>query len=709
MDRRKFALGLFGAVAAACAFKEEENTPENISSGGEPIIVNGGVNAINQPLISRHGRQMQEDLVYQIRDIENTGLSKKRKLKTVADVLAYQADINPKINACLGPFPTKTPLNEQITGTLIRSTYRIEKVLFESRPNFIVSANLYIPNKQTPSPGVVGLCGHDGKGKHFYQDFAQRLVKLGYVCLMIDAISQGERSQLCDPECKTSAAFIAPVSEHMQVGRQLPLVGQSMANIQTWDAIRAVDYLSSRPEVDSKHIGVTGNSGGGTQATWLTAVDKRITMSAPSCFITTFRRNCENELFSDHEQLPPRALAFGLDIDDFLAAYAPNPLMLLGKLQDYFDVRGFMDIVNRLFKIYTILGFPQNLQYFIGTGTHGFTNDLQTNMIKCFSQVTGLGMSLPSITWETEADLRCTTTGNVIDAGSLNSVDLLNDWADKAKIVRGNPTGEKLKTAIKRAVRLPTLSRAFPPESRVHPVPTVVSANYPKPYACVYAVETITRPRTILVPTYYLNKTSIVSQPDPVPVGSRAILYVANKSADKELGGTSAGAMVSAIEPLVKSLIAAEPDVAFFVCDLRGVGESTPIINCVAQDDFYAIHDDCLDTPSLGKRVWDLLRVIDYLGSLGYTQIHLAGQERGAIVAALAGVLEDRVVQVTLKNSLNSYDAVARVKHYQNAWPQTLLCKDVLNYFDLPDCYTYLQNKGLTQIDIWGPWLALKT
>ena len=97
------------------------------------------------------------------------------------------------------------------------------------------------------------------------------------------------------------------------------------------DGVRALDYLLTRPEVDPKRVGVTGNSGGGTQTAWLCGVEPRWTMAAPSCFITTFRRNAENELPADTEQCPPRVLALDLDHSDFLAAQAPKPVVILAQ------------------------------------------------------------------------------------------------------------------------------------------------------------------------------------------------------------------------------------------------------------------------------------------------------------------------------------------------------------------------------------------
>jgi len=84
------------------------------------------------------------------------------------------------------------------------------------------------------------------------------------------------------------------VLEHLMAGNQQTLVGEWLGTWRAWDGIRALDYLLTRPEVDPKHLGVTGTSGGGTDTTWLCAIEPRWTMAAPSCFVTTFRRNMEN-------------------------------------------------------------------------------------------------------------------------------------------------------------------------------------------------------------------------------------------------------------------------------------------------------------------------------------------------------------------------------------------------------------------------------
>ena len=109
--------------------------------------------------------------------------------------------------------------------------------------------------------------------------------------------------------------------------------------------------------------------------TWLCGVEHRWTMAAPSCFVTTFRRNAENELPADTEQCPPKALALGLDHSDFLAALAPAPVIILGKEKDYFDARGVEESYRRLKHLYKLLGAEDDIARFIGPTYHGYTQE----------------------------------------------------------------------------------------------------------------------------------------------------------------------------------------------------------------------------------------------------------------------------------------------------------------------------------------------
>ncbi len=642
--------------------------------------------------LNRYPQMMQEWLLAQVIDAERRGNEWRSAMKTRADAEAYVSTVRQEIRECFGPMPEKTPLNARITGTLDRDVYHIEKVIFESRPGYMVTGNLYVPKgRKQPMPGVVGVCGHslNGKAMESYQSFAQGLARQGYVVLIIDPVGQGERFQFMTDGLKSR--YGGSVSEHIQMGNSMCLVGDFLGSWFAWDGIRALDYLLTRPEVDPKHVGVTGNSGGGTQTTWLAALDDRWTMAAPACFVTTFRRNAENELPADTEQCPPRVLELGLDHSDFIAAMAPRPVILLTQEKDFFDVRGGEEAFKRLKHLYTLLGKPENIQLQTGPDPHGYSQPNREAMYRFFNKVTGVSKEEkePALNLEKDADLLVSPQGQVSE---LKSRTLMSFTREKAEAL-----SKRIQTRAPRDVaRVAQDLLAIPAAVKVAPeyriLRSVGARRYPAKSYCDYAVRVEPHIEVIVTGLYSESFTS-----RPPRNRKRAVLYVSHRSADAELRD----------EPLVAELIKAEPDSAFFACDVRGIGDSQPD-NCGANTFlqpygshyFYAAHGLMLGRPLVGKRTFDVLRVIHWLLSTGHEEVHLAARGWGALPAAFAALLSPQVRQVTLKNALTSYaDLIA---DEDQKWPYAALLPHVLEHFDMPSVYSALAIKGLKNIEPWG-------
>ena len=642
--------------------------------------------------LNRFPRAVQEWYVEHLRRAERIGEEARAKLKNRADAEAYIADVRKKIATCFGPFPEKTPLNAKVTGKLERDAYTIEKVIFESRPGFLVTANLYLPKgAKGPRPGVVGSCGHSttGKAESAYQSFCQGLARMGYVVLIFDPIGQGERLQYAHVE-KGQRPGVG-VGEHLLAGNQQFLVGDFFGSWRAWDGVRALDYLLSRPEVDPKHVGITGNSGGGTMTTWLCGVESRWTMAAPSCFVTTMRRNLENELPQDTEQCPPRALALGLDHADFLACMAPKPVVILAKEKDYFDARGAEEAYRRLRLLYKLLGAEENVKLHIGPTGHGYTIENREAMYQWFNRATGISdaKTEPKLTIEKEEDLRAAPKGQVSELKSKTVFSFTSDKSKRLAAKRVRLEAGGLSNAIAAALRLP--KRAGAPDYRI--LRPVAARKYPKPFATSYVIET-EKPAVAVV--YRLSAEQHLSRP-PKDEGP-AVLYVSHHSADAELRD----------EPLLAELVKAEPKTAFYACDVRGTGETRPdtcggpnqFLTPYGNDYFYAVHGIMLDRPYVGQKTFDALRVLDWLKDIGHKEVHLVAKGWGTLPATFAAVLSGAVTRVTLKNALTNYAAVAGSETY--AWPLSSFVPDVLKSFDLEDCYQALEAKNLKQIEPWG-------
>ena len=630
------------------------------------------------PPLNRFSRVVQDWFVDQVRSIEERILAEQAALKTKADAEAYVRKVQEKIRRCFGPEPERTPLNARVMKVVEREQYRIENVIFESRPGFLVTANVYVPkNRKGPFPGVIGSCGHSANGKagDAYQPFAQTLAKLGYISLIFDPIGQGERLQYVDEQLKPKRGI--GVAEHLHAGNQQFLVGEFFGAWRAWDGIRALDYLLSRDDVDPKHVGITGNSGGGTMTTWLCGLERRWTMGAPGCFVTTFRRNLENELPADTEQCPPRVLAEGLDHSDFLAAMAPKPVIILAKERDYFDVRGATEAYLRLKRIYSLLGQPDNVQLQVGPTEHGYSVENREAMYRFFNRAVGLPTleSEPEPVVEKDETLACTPHGQVAELKSGTVFSFTSEKSRELTAKRKSLAGDDLKTALHAALKLRTADT--PPEYRIL---RAIKRNYPKPHATHYAIET--EPNMLAVVTTLSDKPHYSRPPQNV---GRAVLYVAHHSADAELTD----------EPLIRELLAAEPGAAFYALDVRGIGESRPdtcgsdqFARPYGSDFFYSAHSIMLDRPYVGQKTFDVLRVLDWLSSFGQREVHLAAKGWGTLPALFAAVLAKSVTQVTLKESLDSYAAIAEDEDYK--WPLSSFVPDVLSRFDLPDCYREL-------------------
>jgi cephalosporin-C deacetylase-like acetyl esterase len=676
------ALSVAG-VGAACDWRVAAYAAQAPAAGGTPPLA---------PL-NRFPRMVQEFFVDRENALHALRLERLAALKTKSDAEAYIRSVRARIRESFGPFPEKTPLKARVTKVVERDAYTLENILFESRPGFLVSANLYVPKgRRFPLPGVVGSCGHSANGKAIetYQSFCQGLARLGYVVLIFDPIGQGERMQYVDANWKPMRG--TGTAEHNYAGIQQVLVDERFCTWRAWDAVRALDYLVTRKEVDTRHLGITGNSGGGTMTTWLCGLDDRWTMAAPSCFVTELRRNMENELGADMEQMPPRALALGLDHEDFLAALAPKPVIILAKEKDYFDARGNEAAYERLKRLYRLLGAEDNVAYFIGPTYHGYSQENREAMYRWFNRCTGISDATtePALQLEKDETLWCTPQGQV---AALRSKPIHEFTRERSKALastrasRGSLDPAALARAVADRLRLP--DRSGVPEFRIlRPLP---DRKYPMRHALPYMVET---DRGVHALVYRLTKEPLLSRPPRET--QKAILYVSDTSADAELRG----------EPIVRELIEADPQAAFHACDVRGIGESAPQTTSLNNQDeystdyFYASHGLVLDYPYVGQRTFDVLRVLDWLAAWDYTDVHLAARGQGAAPATFAALLSPQVTRVTLKHPPASYAVIAESLEYE--WPLSALPPGVLASFDLPDCYRALDAKALRVIGPLG-------
>jgi dienelactone hydrolase len=359
-------------------------------------------------------------------------------IHTEADLVSVQKELRATVLGIIGGLPAeRTPLNATVTGTLARDGYRIEKVIFESQPGFQVTSSLYVPDGPAGrKPAVLLACGHAPTGKAYpaYQEIAGRLAKRGYVVLVWDPVGQGERSQYWD-SAKGRSRYNLVCGEHAVLGNLATIAGASLLRWMVWDGMRAVDYLLARPEVDPAHIAVTGTSGGGTQSTWLGALDERIGLLAPSCFVTSLPMRMANRIFedpdSDPEQDPPGLVAEGVDHPGLLLLAYPRRVHIASAVKDFFPIEGTRKTARELRALYSAFGHGDRFALTEGYHGHQYSAENQASAFAFLDRWTGkpTPAGLPTVTALEPEALRCTSSGQVrVDLPGRSLQELIRDF-----------------------------------------------------------------------------------------------------------------------------------------------------------------------------------------------------------------------------------------------------------------------------------------
>lgn len=338
---------------------------------------------------------------------------------SLREIEQYRKALRERLLNALGGLPRADgPLNAVTRDIIARDGYRIEKIVFTSRPQVYVTGNLYVPDGlNAPTGAVLFVCGHAAQGKAFpeYQHVCRLLAKAGLIVLVIDSYGLGERYGYVNPKTNNQdVEWGCP--EHDHAGAQLLMSGYAEARYFVHDAMRAIDYLTTRSEVDAKRIGVTGNSGGGTLTSLLMLLDDRVAAAATGTFISSMEAILRSGAPQDAEQVWPGLLAAGFDHDDILIAMAPKPVLLLTTLYDFFPIAGTHETYASARRFYALYGKEENLSLVSDGTEHSYSQNLAAAAAEFFS-AHFLGRPYEGDQTQeaplSEQDLRCTALGQV--------------------------------------------------------------------------------------------------------------------------------------------------------------------------------------------------------------------------------------------------------------------------------------------------------
>lgn len=368
------------------------------------------------------GEMMQEYLLQLAGNLTARRLERLHALRTESDVRAWQESNRARFLECIGELPReRTPLRPRTTGTLAREGYEVRKIIFESLPEFYVTANLYVPSGgRQPHPAVLAPCGHSLNGKAYpeYQRLYISLVRRGYVVLTWDTAGHGERFQLWNFVFR-HRGLTEKSNEHGILGIREYLLGQNLARYLIWDGLRALDYLASLPEVDASKIGVTGNSGGGALSTYLAMLDSRIAAASIVTFLSSIPKKIEariQDAEADPEQDIQGLFGAGIDHTELAGMIAPRPVLIGAAIRDFFPIEGTRETFAELQGLYRTLGVPERIQMAAFDHEHMYSQPLREATATWFEKwlrgVEGEVHELPAAI-EPDANLECTETGQV--------------------------------------------------------------------------------------------------------------------------------------------------------------------------------------------------------------------------------------------------------------------------------------------------------
>lgn len=590
-------------------------------------------------------------------------------LNNPSEIEQRQKWVRETLWASIGGMPERTPLNARRTGTLDRGTYEVRNYIYESQPNLFIPANLYVPKLgQKPYPAVLFQSGHYWEGKAYpsYQRMCQGLAQRGFVVLAFEPMGQGER--IYYPNAEGGSRLPSCDAEHTVPGKQFLLFGDTSTRFQLWDAIRSMDFLTSLPMVDTKRIGVTGHSGGGTLTMLLVAADSR-----PACAAVCMG-NLEN--FVGQKFVPPGTVDdaeqdllnadLGFDRWDLLYPFAPKPLLLIPSERDFYVtyspdyIRNGWEEYAKLRGVFGRLGKEDAIRW---TGTplpHALAYDSRMDIYRWFAQwltpeAKGTVVE-PPVKPESVETLRVTESGSAV--ASLHSVTPF-------QMVSARQSQQQ-------PIELRKLLRLAKPGGEPKPVYRKIGETQAGKVRVevleVHSEQNVWLPAWLLTPERPDSQGATVLCLDPH--GAEKLWFA----------------------PEVDMILPAD---APFVCaaDVRGMGALAPQFSpgpaeyagWHQQEEAYAWGSIMLGKPLLGQRVADILALVRALQSHPLTAkrpVRIATQEALTVPALFAAALEPSIEALYLSGGLVSFRQLADTEVYD--YPFANFVPGLLNHTDLP-------------------------
>ncbi len=535
--------------------------------------------------------------------------------------------------------------------------YRLENVLFESFPGWQVNATVYVPlDYAPPFPAVVIPVGHSGKQFKDYQLPAQYFARCGYVAVLFDPPGQSGEKQ--------------PGNDHFHDGVRCYLTGETSSQYFVADALRCIDYLETRSDVDLRRgVAMTGVSGGGTTTTLAMLLDPRVAVAGPSCCVTPL---ADLDIAQCYAGCPEthmwRRYAEGIDEVDLLCAAAPLPIMLMaGQHDEVFHLEDTQRLADETRQFYTALGAAERFSFFVDKGGHAYTLAQAREFVRFMNRWL-LGepdRPLPDL----PDDLFALDPYSELQCAPRQDVNIFSLTRARAQALEATRDCDPAR--IRAAVRILTgAPDPTPPPQAVTGAAFQVWTHYWQSIL-LQPEPGIKLPATLLYP---------LDHPGP------ALLHLDDQHRHRLL--YRQGPLAQAVHFLQRE----QPGRAIFTVDLRGWGDSAPAIYPYelawwgGLDRYLAYTSAALGDAIFSMRVRDALSALAYLRTrpeIDPDQIVLSGCGMGGLVALHVAALDERLQGVKVWDCLSSFRTLLEVEAY--TWPADAFVPQVLLHYDLPE------------------------
>lgn len=312
------------------------------------------------------------------RDLEGIARRAERIRKALEEQLS-----SPLLESC--------PLEPEVVDILRYPAYRVEKITLQALPGVAVPVNFYLPAAAGKYPAAVVTMGHwfHAKAMESNQILCANLAMQGIAAITFDPICQGERNPYSEAEL---AEMFGPDSEdmwmvglHTFAGNLAYFLGENLGALFVHEARCVVDYLCARPEIDAERIGAVGQSGGGTQACYLAALDPRVKIYMPIQCLSRLAVTLDGGIGDCEQSFAGISAQEGVEQSDLLWAALPKPVMQSAGRFDFFSVEGVYDIQSEMTGLYRVLGRQGDYQLAMADCGHELSQETRGHVYQWFS------------------------------------------------------------------------------------------------------------------------------------------------------------------------------------------------------------------------------------------------------------------------------------------------------------------------------------